>query len=116
MSAIHFGDMSDEESRPRQHLEQRADQQFERDAELEGDEDHQTTVTNWGKLSAFKLLEDLGTEPNITYIGNEPSPNAQQIDGPVAYESIGNKWGVQVKSNRKEHLNYGPSGPSEEEA
>ncbi|WP_436935376.1 4Fe-4S ferredoxin N-terminal domain-containing protein [Halovenus marina] len=116
MSAIHFGDMSDEESRPREYLRRRADQEFDNDTELEGDEAWESTVTDWGKLSAFKLLEDLGTEPNITYLGNEPSPNAQQIDGPVAYESLGNKWGVPVKSNRKEHLDYGPSGPPEEEA
>ena len=99
MSAIHFGDINDPESRPRQYLRQRAEQEFERDTELEGvDEEWGSTVTPWAKLSAFKLLEDLGTQPNVTYLGNEPGPEAEQIDGPVTYEQIG------VEDNRKEHL------------
>ena len=99
MSAIHFGDINDPESRPRQYLRQRAEQEFERDTELEDvGEEWGSTVTPWAKLSAFKLLEDLGTQPNVTYLGNEPGPEAEQIDGPVTYEQIG------VEDNRKEHL------------
>ena len=60
VDAIHFGDMNDEESAPRQHLA--------------NDTDGQPT---------YKLLEDKGTEPNIVYVGNEPSPTATQIDGPT---------------------------------
>jgi Fe-S-cluster-containing dehydrogenase component len=48
--------------------------------------------------SRFKLLEDQGTNPNIVYLGNEPGPNAEQVDGPVAYEDIGQT------DNRKEVL------------
>ena len=98
MSAIHFGDINDPESRPQQYLRQRAEQEFERDTELDNGEDWGETVTPWGKLSAFKLLEELGTQPNITYLGNEPGPEAEQVEGPVTYEQIG------VEDNRKNEL------------
>ncbi len=42
-----------------------------------------------GRDSTFKLLEDVGTNPNIVYIGNEPGPNAEEVDTPVAYEDVG---------------------------
>ncbi|QSW98788.1 4Fe-4S ferredoxin N-terminal domain-containing protein [Haloterrigena alkaliphila] len=42
-----------------------------------------------GDASTFKLLEDVGTHPNVTYIGNEPGPEAEQVEGPVAYEDVG---------------------------
>ncbi len=48
--------------------------------------------------STFKLLEDIGTNPNVTYIGNEPGPEAEQVDGPVAYDDVG------LTDNRKEVL------------
>ncbi len=98
MSAIHFGDVNDPESRPRQYMRQRAEQEFARDTELDNGEQWGETVTPWAKLSAFKLLEDLGTRPNITYLGNQPGPEAEQVEGPVSYEQIG------VTDNRKEHL------------
>jgi molybdopterin-containing oxidoreductase family iron-sulfur binding subunit len=98
MSAIHFGDMNDPESRPQQYLQQRAEQEFSRDTELDNGEQWGETVTPWGKLSAFQLLEDLGTQPNVVYLGNEPGPDAEQIEGPVTYEQIG------AEDNRKEHL------------
>jgi Fe-S-cluster-containing dehydrogenase component len=70
-----------------------------------------TSNTGWdGKLSSFRLLENLGTEPNITYLGNEPGPDAEQNEGPVGYEDISSdNWGqwVEIKSERKEHLDYG---------
>ncbi|SEV93861.1 4Fe-4S ferredoxin N-terminal domain-containing protein [Natrinema salifodinae] len=37
----------------------------------------------------FKLLEDIGTHPNITYLGQEPGPEAEQVDGPTKYEDVG---------------------------
>ena len=103
MSAIHFGDMNDPESRPQQYLRQRAEESLENeDGEANNvdiDEEWATSNTSWGgKLSAFKLLEDLGTDPNVVYLGNEPSPNAEQVEGPVSYEMIG------VEDNRKNHL------------
>jgi hypothetical protein len=70
-----------------------------------------TSNTPWdGKLSSFRLLENLGTEPNITYLGNEPSPDAEQNEGPVSYEDISSsEWSewMDIKSKRKEHLDYG---------
>ena len=70
-----------------------------------------TSNTPWkGKLSSFRLLEDLGTEPNITYLGNEPGPKAHQNEGPVSYEDISssewNEW-QDIISERAEHLDYG---------
>jgi len=76
------------------------------------------STTEWRKLSSFKLLEDLGTQPNITYLGNEPGPNAEQIDGPVSYEAISSSnWGefMDIIDERIEHLDYGAGGPPEEE-
>ncbi len=114
MSAIHFGDMDDPDSRPNRYLEHRKDveespgDKAERIAEEEEEDwadppaPHHTT-----QLSTFKLLEDLNTQPNITYIGNEPGPEAEQVEGPVRYSSLSNDWGVEVVDNRKEHLDYG---------
>lgn len=34
-----------------------------------------------GRISEFRLLEDMGTDPNIIYIGNEPGPNDKEIPG-----------------------------------
>ncbi|ELY51163.1 4Fe-4S ferredoxin N-terminal domain-containing protein [Natronolimnohabitans innermongolicus] len=59
--------------------------------------------------SRFKLLEDVGTDPNIIYLGNEPGPDAEQVEGPVAYDS------VDQTDNRKDVLDegtVGPDGPS----
>jgi hypothetical protein len=40
-------------------------------------------------LSTFRLLDQLGTEPNIIYIGQEPSERAQPVQGPTSYEDWG---------------------------
>ncbi|MXR51504.1 hypothetical protein GRX03_07790 [Halovenus sp. WSH3] len=78
-------------------------------------EQQYTSNTAWDSgLSTFKLLEDLGTSPNITYIGNEPGPNAEQVSAeemPVAYADISNKWDVQVLDKRLERLKYGANVP-----
>jgi molybdopterin-containing oxidoreductase family iron-sulfur binding subunit len=108
MSAIHFGDLDDPESRPNRYLEARAEQEFEQSTEFEGAEEEEfTTTTDWGKLSSFQLLEELNTQPNITYLGNEPGAHAEQVEGPVTYEQLSNIWGVEVLDERKEHLDYG---------
>ena len=79
--------------------------------------DEYTSNTAWDSgLSTFKLLEDLGTSPNITYIGNEPGPKAEQVDEeemPVAYADIDNQWGVNVIDKRLDRLKYGANAPSE---
>lgn len=48
--------------------------------------------------SNFKLLEDMGTNPNVVYLGNEPGPNAEQVPGPVSYEDVG------LTDNRKKKV------------
>ncbi len=68
--AIHFGDMNDPSSAPRRYLETRRKEKG-------------------GQLSTFRLLDDLGTEPNILYIGHQPSRRAKQVDGPITYEDWG---------------------------
>ncbi len=73
MDAIHVGDMNDPDSAPNRYLAQRRQE-------------------NNGRLATFRLLEDLGTEPNIVYIGSPPSPRAELVDNPVAY----GEWGLQV--------------------
>ncbi|ELY44179.1 4Fe-4S ferredoxin N-terminal domain-containing protein [Natronorubrum bangense] len=57
-----------------------------------------------GEASTFKLLEDIGTSPNVTYVGNEPGPEAEQVDGPVAYDDIGQT------DNRKDVLDESTVG------
>ncbi|WP_222919088.1 4Fe-4S ferredoxin N-terminal domain-containing protein [Natrinema sp. SYSU A 869] len=42
-----------------------------------------------GKPSSFQLLEDVGTNPNVTYLGQEPGPEAEQVEGPTKYEDVG---------------------------
>ncbi len=112
MSAIHFGDMDDPDSRPNQYLEKRKDIEEspeEKNERFEDPEDYEDPPAphHTSQLSTFKLLEDLNTQPNITYIGNEPSEEAEQVEGPVPYDDLSNDWGVEVKDNRKEQLDYG---------
>jgi Fe-S-cluster-containing dehydrogenase component len=68
MDAIHVGDMNDPESAPNRYLAQRRE-----DA--------------GGRLPTFRLLEDLGTEPNVIYIGTPPSSRAELVEGAVSYEA-----------------------------
>ncbi|NIB98003.1 4Fe-4S ferredoxin N-terminal domain-containing protein [Halobacterium sp. R2-5] len=89
MDAIHFGDMNDPESAPNQHLREYRESQ-ENDQSFPNRKDH--------TVSTFKLMEERGTDPNVHYIGNEPSPHAEQVDGPVTYEDAG------IVDNRKEEV------------
>ena len=108
MSAIHFGDLNDPESRPNQYLRHRLahsrqelDQLEEEGVETYGDDndggdlpgpgptdDEYGDVPEWlgsniqtseSGVSTFRLLEDMGTSPNIIYLGDEPGPNAEQL-------------------------------------
>ncbi|MCC7365027.1 MAG: 4Fe-4S dicluster domain-containing protein [Dehalococcoidia bacterium] len=67
---IHFGDLNDPESDPNVYLRQRIEE-------------------SGGKLSTFHLLGDLGTKPNVIYIGHQPSRNAEPTEPPVRYEDWG---------------------------
>ncbi len=89
MRAIHFGDLNNPESRPRRYLRERAAEELDDDTDLDMDADWATSTTRWRKLSAFRLLEDLGTEPNVIYLGNQPGERADQQEGPVPYDLIG---------------------------
>ncbi|SEQ27062.1 4Fe-4S ferredoxin N-terminal domain-containing protein [Natrinema salaciae] len=51
-----------------------------------------------GKPSSFQLLEDIGTNPNVTYLGQEPGPEAQQVPGPTKYEDM------ELLDKRQEYL------------
>jgi len=70
MNVIHVGDMNDPDSEPNRYLAQRREE-------------------NGGDLPTFRLLEDLGTEPNVIYIGTPPSSRAELVDGPIAYATWG---------------------------
>lgn len=98
MDAIHFGDMNDPESDPNQHLEQYK-------------ADNPNDQSDWAnrpddRVSTFRLLEEIGTKPNVVYVGNEPGPNAEQVEGPVTYESMGQ---VDVRKEALDELTVGGS-------
>ncbi|RZV08215.1 molybdopterin-containing oxidoreductase family iron-sulfur binding subunit [Natrinema hispanicum] len=42
-----------------------------------------------GNPSSFNLLDHIGTNPNVTYLGAEPGSDAYQVDGPTKYEDAG---------------------------
>jgi Fe-S-cluster-containing dehydrogenase component len=71
MDALHIGDLNDPDSAPNRHLARRREEVG-------------------GNLPTFRLLEDLGTEPNIIYIGQPPSSRAGLVEGSWAYED----WGL----------------------
>lgn len=80
VDAIHFGDMNDSESKPRNHLQEKVES------------------------NQFQLLDEIGTSPNIVYVGKKPSKDAKPIQGPVSYERLGMKDGNYdyVKKSDKE--------------
>ncbi|WP_306058008.1 4Fe-4S ferredoxin N-terminal domain-containing protein [Natronococcus wangiae] len=59
------------------------DEESEGEEEFEPDEDAaQSRLEQFAGVPAsnFRLLEDVGTNPNIIYLGNEPGPNAEQTE------------------------------------
>ncbi|WP_082146652.1 4Fe-4S dicluster domain-containing protein [Halostagnicola sp. A56] len=64
--------------------------------------------------SNFKLLEDIGTNPNVVYFGNEPGPTAHQTETPVAYSDMeadrADGGSIQLVDNRKDVLDEGTVG------
>lgn len=68
---IHYGDLNDPNSAPNRYLAQRREERG-------------------GTLPTFRLLEDLGTEPNVIYIGSPPSSRAEAVKGPATKED----WGL----------------------
>lgn len=65
VDAIHFGNLEDADSAPRQHLEANKNE------------------------SKFQLFKDANTDPNVFYIGNEPEGHPQPVDGPRTVEEAG---------------------------
>ena len=109
MSAIHFGDLDDPDSRPNRYLERAQemsvppDEKQERIEDPEEDWETPTSPHNTSQLSAFKLMEEMGTQPNIIYLGNEPGPNAEQVDDPpVEYHRLTADDGRSVVDTRKD--------------
>ena len=102
MDAIHFGDLNDPESPPNQHLAEYRDGQENDTSDYPNRKGH--------TVSTFKLMEERGTEPNVRFVGNEPSPHAEQVEGPVAYEDVG------LVDDRKEVLDQGAAANGGEEA
>jgi len=66
---LHFGNLNDPESKPNRYLREK-----QRDK---------------GYISTFRLLEQMGTGPNVIYIGQQPSAKAKLVAGPVAYKDVG---------------------------
>ncbi len=119
MSAIHFGDLNDENSRPNRYLERAKEMQVDPEDKQEGVIDEEEDI--WApaphgesQLSAFRLLEEIGTQPNILYLGNEPGPEAEQIEGPVPYDRLRDSRDRQVVDRRKdvtdEMTDFGAAG------
>ncbi len=100
MDAIHFGNMEDPDSDPNQYLEQVREERASAN-ELQDDDADEWADRPDHTASTFRLLEEIGTKPNVVFVGNEPSSDAEQVEGPVSYEDVG-----QV-DNRKEALDDG---------
>lgn len=88
------------------------------DEEFEGgnEDDAQGALEDYAgsPSSNFKLLEDIGTNPNVVYFGNEPGPNAHQTETPVAYSDISVERAdgseIELVDNRKDVLDEGTVG------
>ncbi|AGB16535.1 Fe-S-cluster-containing hydrogenase subunit [Halovivax ruber XH-70] len=113
--AIQFGDMNDEESDPQQYLSDiplaRLQERNPDDEQLQAavailtgeeepaesaaegltEEEARSLVDDAAGESAatFQLLAEVGTDPNVIYVGNEPGPHAEQVPGPISYEEAG---------------------------
>ncbi len=140
-NAIQFGDMNDPDSAPQQYREdpplQRArlraaddDDELQEAIDIidgeeepaEDDEDGMTEAEARAMIddiggtadSTFKLLEEIGTNPNIVYVGNEPGPNAEQVGGPVQYDELSyenvEEEMVQLADERKDVTDEGTVG------
>ncbi|ELY39782.1 4Fe-4S ferredoxin N-terminal domain-containing protein [Natronorubrum tibetense] len=106
MLAEHGLDLEDEELLIELDLAEEPDE--EEDEEFEGASEElaqQRLDTFAGDPdSQFKLLENMGTDPNVVYLGNEPGPTAEQVEGPVTYDDIGQT------DDRKDVLDEGTVG------
>ena len=80
--ALHIGDLNDPDSPPMRYLRQRQEEAAEQGREL----------------PTFRLLEDLGTNPNVIYIGSHPTAEAELVEPETPYAMLG------LSENRSEVL------------
>ncbi len=73
VDVIQFGDMNDPDSAPRQYLRG----------------EHEDAPSETAEKNQYKLLDEVGNEPNVVFVGPEPSKDATPIQGPRAYEDMG---------------------------
>ena len=88
VDAIHVGDLNDPESKPRQYLEEVADEVKNSGAGY----DTTSEDAEWQRerhVSRWRFQEDRGTKPNVIYVGHQPSEDAEWVDEPGAYEDYG---------------------------
>ena len=96
---IKFGDMNDPDSEPREFLrevqrreiddldDEELQERLEEEIEDEdGNPQRLIDELTESNNSTFRLLEDIGTDPNVVFVGNEPGPKAEQISGEEARE------------------------------
>ncbi|WP_408958510.1 4Fe-4S ferredoxin N-terminal domain-containing protein [Natrinema sp. 74] len=55
----------------------------------------------------FELLAEMGTNPNVDYLGHQPGPEAHQVPGPTSYEDVGM---LNVRQKALEDETVGPLG------
>ena len=97
VDAIHVGDLNDPESKPRKYLEQVETRHGEDGSEKgqpEAGYDTTSEDSEWQRqrhVPQWRFQEEYGTRPNVIYVGNQPSEDAndQWVDKPGDYESYG---------------------------
>lgn len=88
VDAIHVGDLNDPESKPRQYLDEVAEEVKNSGAGY----DTTSEDAEWQRdrhVSRWRFQEDRGTKPNVIYVGHQPSEDAHWVDEPGPYESYG---------------------------
>ncbi|ARS88364.1 4Fe-4S ferredoxin N-terminal domain-containing protein [Natrarchaeobaculum aegyptiacum] len=96
------------------------DEEFLAELDLDGGEsDAQIVLERFAGApsSSYQLLEDIGTNPNIQYLGNEPGPRAEQREPTgtgASYEQISyttvSGEDIDLADNRKDVLDEGTVG------
>jgi Fe-S-cluster-containing dehydrogenase component len=97
VDAIHVGDLNDPESKPRKYLDQVQTRHSEDGSEKgqpEAGYDTTSEDSEWQRqrhVPRWRFQEEYGTRPNVIYVGNQPSEDAndQWVDKPGDYESYG---------------------------
>ena len=88
VDAIHVGDLNDPESKPRQYLNEVAEEVKNSSAGFDTTDEN----AEWQEerhVSRWRFQEDRGTKPNVIYVGHQPSEDAHWVDEPGSYEDYG---------------------------